>query len=115
MEKILEDIAGLRGVRGAIIIGKDGLPISFVGEFQNDIDFIGACVSEFCFAAESMTSERFQAGHAKEISILSETSVIHLFDVNDDALLAIVTDDSCNRGLATLEGRRAAALLKEIL
>lgn len=113
MEKILEDICALRGVTGALIVTKDGLPIDNRGNFKNEPELVGAGISEMFTAADTMTSERFQTGHPREIVVTAEKHLSFVFDVNDDMILAVVAEDSANIGLVLLECRRAVKMLAE--
>lgn len=115
MEKILADIAELKGVRGSILIGKDGFLISSLGNFQNDVDFISACISEVYASVDSMTNERFDNGHPIEMMFSTNSLNTFVFDVNEDTILVIISDDKVNRGFITMHGREAAKELKSIL
>lgn len=115
MEKVLEDIAGLKGIQGSLLIGKDGMVILHFGDFQNDVEFISACVSEVYSSADSMTNERFEIGHPLEMMISANNQNIFIFDVNEDTILVIVSESTVNRGFITMHGRASAAELKSML
>ena len=115
MEKILSDISELSGVKGSLLIGKDGFLILSLGNFQNDVEFISACISEVYASADSMTNERFDNGHPFEMMISANNQNIFIFDVNEDTILAVVSDDTVNRGFVTMHGRASAMELKSML
>lgn len=115
MEKVLEDIAGLKGVQGSLLIGKDGLLILSLGDFQNDVELISACVSEVYASADSMTNERFDTGHPLEMTISANNQNTFIFDVNEDTILVIISDDTVNKGFVMIQGRESAKELKSIL
>lgn len=115
MEKILSDISELSGVKGSLLIGKDGFLILSLGNFQNDVEFISACISEVYASADSMTNERFDTGHPLEMVISAHNQNTFIFDVNEDTILVIISDDTINRGFITVQGRSAAKELKSIL
>ncbi len=115
MEKILEDIAKLSGIQGSLLIGKDGILISSLGDFQNDVEFISACVSEVYASADSMTNERFDTGHPLEMTISANNQNTFIFDVNEDTILVIISDDTVNKGFVMIQGRESAKELKSIL
>ena len=115
MEKILGDIAELKGVQGCLLIGKDGFLILSLGNFQNNVDFISACISEVYASVDSMTNERFDKGHPIEMMISSNSLNTFIFDVNEDTILVIISDDKVNRGFITMQGREATKELKSIL
>lgn len=108
MEKILEQLSKLRGAQGALLVSKDGLLISAIGKFNNDPDYIGACVCEMYSSIDVMTNERFQSNHPKEITVESDNHNTFIIDVNEDAILAIIANSQANKGLILQEGKRAA-------
>ena len=115
MEKILDELAQIKDVKGTLLVGKDGLVIASAGNFQNDPDFVGASISELFSTAETMSAERFSAGKPNRIFLEAESRTFVVYEVTEDAILAILTEPAANLGIIKIETDSAVKKLKEML
>lgn len=115
MEKILDDLAQIKDVRGTLIVGKDGLVIASAGNFKNDPDFVGASMAELFSTAETMSFERFSAGKPARISLEAESIIFIVNEVTEDTILAILAEPTANFGIIRIETNSALKKLQEIL
>lgn len=115
MEKIIENIANVKNVKGALLVGKDGLVIASSGDFGHDPDFVGASISELYSTAEYMSGEKLESGMPTKLTVETETAKFMLFEVNSDAVLVVIADQNVFTGLIYEEAKSASGKLKESL
>lgn len=115
MEEILENLAQVTGILGALIVGRDGLVIAYSGDIKADPDFLGATVSDFFTTAENIMEEKFSLGTLGRITIEADQGVYFLQNINNETFLVVIADKKMNHGLIRLEMKSASESLREVL
>ena len=112
MEEILEKLLKINGVEGALVVGKDGLVISSVGNFQPDPDSYGAGIAEVLNQLDSHFQSR---GGCQRVSIDQQSAVTHLTAINEVTFLVAHGSPGVNLGRLRLDSDQVAAALGEQL
>lgn len=115
MDEILEGLVNVPGVIGALIVGKDGLVISYTGQLNLDPDFLGATIADFFSTAEGIVQEKFGQGTLEHLSIEARDCKFLLHNINDLTFLVTQSRPATNLGLIRAEARHASEKLKESL
>ncbi|WP_456471687.1 roadblock/LC7 domain-containing protein [Methanocaldococcus sp.] len=113
IEKILMEINKTDGVKGSMVVGKDGLLIA--AELPKDIDaeLVGAMVSAAYGAAER-AAEEINLGNIKQSMIEGEFGKVLMIDAGDN-ILVVLTEDKVNLGLVRIIMKKAVEKLKAII
>ncbi len=115
MEKTLEDLKSIRSVKGSILVSNDGLVLASAGDFDNDVDFIGASIGEIFLDSSTIMNEKFNSGNVSKLIIESERNFCIIYKVSEDAMLVVVAEKDANLGIINIESKSAAEKLYEIL
>ncbi|WP_456472313.1 roadblock/LC7 domain-containing protein [Methanocaldococcus sp.] len=113
IEKILVEINKTDGVKGSMVVGKDGLLIA--SELPKDIDaeLVGAMVSAAYGAAER-AAEEIKLGNIKQSMIEGEFGKVLMIDAGDN-ILVVLTEDKVNLGLVRIIMKKAVEKLKAMI
>lgn len=115
MESILEELNQVAGVMGSLIIGKDGLVIVSLWDYDIDMNMVGADSADILGAAEQLMDEKFQLGSIEFLTMETDKAKFFLKSIDESTFLAVVTRPKVNLGLIRLEISAAAEKLKEVL
>lgn len=103
------------GVREAVVVSSDGLPIAISQNLSRDTaDRYAAVASGFIGLAHGATA-RFNGGEVNSIVVEMEHSFFFVTGISDGSALAVVAEASCDVGLVGYEmallGERAGRAL----
>lgn len=112
MEELLEKLLKVSGVEGALVVGKDGLVICSVGNFNPDPDSFGASVAEVLNHLDG----HFQArGTSQRVTLDQQHGMTHLTAINEVTYLVAQGGSKTNLGRLRLDSDSVAAALGEQL
>ncbi|MFN8609317.1 MAG: roadblock/LC7 domain-containing protein [Vulcanimicrobiota bacterium] len=112
MEELLEKLLKISGVEGALVVGKDGLVISSVGNFNPDPDSFGASVAEVLNHLDGHFQSR---GPNQRVTLDQQLGVTHLTAINEVTYLVAQGSKGVNLGRLRLDSDNVAAALGEQL
>ena len=115
MEDVLEMINRTPGVEASLIVGKDGLLITSLGDAQPDPDFLGAETAELLQNADAGMQEKFEKGELGMMSLEAENGHIFLKSINEVTYLMVLTGTDVSLGMVRYAIDSAAKTLKEQL
>lgn len=115
MDEVLEDLNAIPGVQASLIVGKDGLLITALGDAQPDPDFLGAETAELLQSAELAMRDKFDRGELKTISFEAENGHIFLRSINEVTYLMLLTGDDISLGMVRYGLEKAGRDLKDQL
>ena len=115
MEDVLERINQTPGVEASLIVGKDGLLITSLGDAEPDPDFLGAETVELLQAAEAGMQEKFEKGELGMMSLEAENGHIFLKSINEVTYLMVLTNTDVSLGMVRYTINNASKTLKEQL
>lgn len=115
MEDVLEKINQTPGVEASLIVGKDGLLITSLGDAEPDPDFLGAETAELLQSAEAGMQEKFEKGELGMMSLEAENGHIFLKSINEVTYLMVLTNTDVSLGMVRYTINNASKTLKEQL
>lgn len=115
MEDVLEQINQTPGVEASLIVGKDGLLITSLGDAEPDADFLGAETAELLQTAEAGMQEKFDKGELGMLSLEASNGHIFLKSINEVTYLMVLTGNDVSLGMVRYSIDKAAKTLKEQL
>jgi uncharacterized protein len=115
LEAILEALNNVPGIDSTLVVGKDGLVITHLGEMSNEADFIGANLADIFTVLDSVLTEKFKEGLMELVTVETEKKKYFLKSINEVVFLVIIAEPRVNLGLIRLEAIAAAEKLKEVL
>ncbi|MFA5503777.1 MAG: roadblock/LC7 domain-containing protein [Vulcanimicrobiota bacterium] len=115
MEDVLERINQTPGVEASLIVGKDGLLITSLGDAEPDADFLGAETAELLQTAEAGMQEKFDKGELGMLSLEASNGHIFLKSINEVTYLMVLTSNDVSLGMVRYSIDKAAKSLKEQL
>ncbi len=115
MDEVLEMINRTPGVEASLIVGKDGLLITSLGDAAPDPDFLGAETAEMLQNAEAGMQEKFEKGELGMMSLEASNGHIFLKSINEVTYLMVLTGTDVSLGMVRYSIEAASAALKEQL
>ena len=112
MEDILEKLLKVNGVDGALVVGKDGLVICSVGQFNPDPDSFGASVAELLNQFDTLLQSR---GPSQRVTLDQQGGVTQLTAINEVTYLVAQGNKGVNLGRLRLDSDGVASALGEQL
>jgi predicted regulator of Ras-like GTPase activity (Roadblock/LC7/MglB family) len=112
MDEILAKLLTVPGAVGTMVVGRDGLVVTFAGQTEPDSDSLGAFTAEFVNQLESTLSS---IGSLTNLTIEGEHGHFHLGAINEVTFLLLATRGGSNLGRARVELNAACRLLREEL
>ncbi|ENN96664.1 Roadblock/LC7 family protein [Methanocaldococcus villosus KIN24-T80] len=113
IDRVLLELNKTEGIKGSLVVGKDGLIIASQLSGNIDAELVGAMVSAAYGAAERTASE-IGIGKLEQIMVESEHGKILAYDANE-AILAILTEPKVNLGLVRIVAKKARDKIKTML
>ncbi|WP_456419576.1 roadblock/LC7 domain-containing protein [Methanocaldococcus infernus] len=113
LEKILIEINKTEGVKGSMVVGKDGLLIASQLPSDVDAELVGAMLSAAYGAAEK-ACEEIKLGKIKQAMIEGEFGKALMIDIGD-YILVVLTEDKVNLGLIRLIMKKAIDKIKAMI
>lgn len=115
MDEVLEMINRTPGVEASLIVGKDGLLITSLGDAQPDPDFLGAETAELLQSAEAGMRDKFEKGELGMMSLEADNGFIFLKSINEVTYLMVVTGIDISLGMVRYSIEAASKTLREQL
>ena len=113
IDRILSDLNKVDGIKGSMVVDKDGLIITSQIPSGIDTEVIGAVVSAVFDSAEKTVSEINQ-GTLQQMIIEGEYGKILMTDV-EKGILVVLTDSNVNLGLIRISMKRSTDKIKNVL
>ncbi|RKZ21952.1 hypothetical protein DRQ18_03565 [bacterium] len=110
MKEVLERINSISGVKGSMVVGKDGIIIESSALSSVDSDLLAAMVAKVGKEME----ERINARKNFMVTVNGEGGII-LFGVEEDFILAVIARKDANIGGLRLEIKKGIEKIKEEL
>jgi len=107
-QRIVDELSGIDGVRAALIVGRDGIPVADV-VMGEDEELMGA-LSGAIFATINRSMQRTGLGELEDLVISATAGSIQAMAAGD-LVLVTLADEHSNIGLIRLALRRAVASL----
>lgn len=115
MDEVLENLNAIPGVQASLIVGKDGLLITALGEAEPDPDFLGAETAEFLQTAETGMRDKFARGELRTVSLEAEDGHIFLRSINEVTYLMVLTSQDVSLGMVRYGIEKAGVTLRDQL
>lgn len=115
MDEVLETLNNIPGVEASLIVGKDGLLITALGETHPDPDFLGAETAELLQSAESGMRDKFEKGELSMVTLEADNGYIFLRSINEVTYLMVLTGHDVSLGMVRYGLTNASQSLKEQL
>ncbi len=115
MEDVLEELNRTPGIQGSLIVSKDGLLITSLGEANPDPDFVGAETAELLQTVEVGLKDKFERGELSMMSLEAQDGHIFLKNINEVTYLLVLTSPEITLGMLRYSIDRATNALKDQL
>ena len=102
----------VRGIRGAVIVGMDGIIVDEYSPGGEDLQSLGAEYGNILKNIQQV-SESLQMGVTSELSVRTETSDIILRKINEEYFLALILSPGGGFGMGRYKARVAAGRLEK--
>ncbi|MFB6207755.1 MAG: roadblock/LC7 domain-containing protein [Candidatus Nanohaloarchaea archaeon] len=114
LQKPLENLDDVKGIKGAAVVRRDGLLIA--SNFEQDInsDQVGAMTASTMGSGET-ASDALKMGEVEEVTVESEDGKLVSTGAGEEGILAILTDADVNMGLVKVEMGNAVEKIKRVL
>lgn len=112
METILQRLAEINDIVGALLIGKDGLIVA--GTVQSDDDEMLGAISAAVFGSIGSFTTQANNGELRHAIIETEKGTIQ-FAESGDLILVVTTNGTGNMGRVRLEMKKACQQLNELV
>jgi predicted regulator of Ras-like GTPase activity (Roadblock/LC7/MglB family) len=113
IDRILSDLNKTDGIKGSMVVGKDGLVIASQMPSGLDSELIGAMTSAAYGSAERTAAEINQ-GALEQMMIEGAYGKTIMVDAGE-GILAVLTDSKVNLGLIRIHIKRSAEKIKSAL
>ncbi|AEF96538.1 roadblock/LC7 domain-containing protein [Methanotorris igneus] len=110
IDRILADLNRTEGIKGSMVVGKDGLVIAAQLPSNIDSELVGAMASA-AFGAAERTAAEIGQGKLEQAMIESEFGKTLMTDAGE-GILVVLTDAKVNLGLIRISMKRAAEKIK---
>lgn len=115
MDEVLETLNAIPGVEASLIVGKDGLLITALGEANPDPDFLGAETAELLQSAEAGMRDKFEKGDLSMLTLEAENGYIFLRSINEVTYLMVLATQEVSLGMLRHGLAKAGKSLREQL
>lgn len=112
METILQRLADLDEITGALLIGKDGLIVSGALQSENE-EMLGAMSAAVFGSIANFTTQMYN-GDIRHVIIETQNGAIQLAEAGD-LILVVTTQTSGNLGRVRLEMKKASRQITELV
>ncbi len=110
IDKVLLELNKTEGIKGSMIVGKDGLVIASQIPGNIDAELVGAMASA-AFGAAERTASEIGMGSLEQTMIEGEHGKTLMVDAGE-GILVVLTDAKVNLGLIRITMKRAAEKIK---
>ncbi|XRO76544.1 roadblock/LC7 domain-containing protein [Methanocaldococcus sp. 10A] len=110
IDRILMELNKTEGIKGSMVVGKDGLVIASQLPGNVDAELVGAMASA-AFGAAERTAAEIGMGNLEQTMIEGEHGKTLMVDAGE-GILVVLTDAKVNLGLIRITMKRAAEKIK---
>ncbi len=107
-ENILAELLRLDGVKGAAVVGKDGLVIDFETTDKTIDPDIAAAMVAAVYGSGTTVMDRIMNGKTDIVMVEGDKGKVLLIDAGENAVLTVFTEPKVNLGLIRIEMKRVA-------
>ncbi len=107
-ENILAELLRLDGVKGAAVVGKDGLVIDFETTDKTIDPDIAAAMVAAVYGSGTTVMDRIMDGKTDIVMVEGDKGKVLLIDAGENAVLTVFTEPKVNLGLIRIEMKRVA-------
>ena len=111
MREILNSLNKVRGVRGSLLVGRDGILIASDFGTETDENAMGAVGSQILSALQNAL-DRMNLGHFKRFLVTGQFGKILMVDAGN-AILLLLLEKNVNLGMVAIEIREAVEAIVE--
>ncbi len=113
IDRILSDLNKTEGIKGSMVVGKDGLVIASQLPSGVDSELIGAMASA-AFGSAERTASEINQGALNQMMIEGTYGKTIMMDAGD-GILAVLTDSNVNLGLVRIQIKRSSDKIRSAL
>jgi predicted regulator of Ras-like GTPase activity (Roadblock/LC7/MglB family) len=113
IDRILSDLNKTDGIKGSMVVGKDGLVIASQLPSGVDSELIGAMASA-AFGSAERTASEINQGALNQMMIEGAYGKTIMMDAGD-GILAVLTDSNVNLGLVRIQIKRSSDKIRSAL
>ena len=113
IDRILLELNKTEGIKGSMVVGKDGLVIASQLPSNIDAELVGAMASA-AFGAAERTAAEIGMGNLEQTMIEGEHGKTLMIDAGE-GILVVLTDAKANLGLIRIAMKRSAEKIKTSL
>ncbi|ACX72362.1 Roadblock/LC7 family protein [Methanocaldococcus vulcanius M7] len=110
IDRVLLELNKTEGIKGSMVVGKDGLVIASQLPGSVDAELVGAMASA-AFGAAERTAAEIGMGNLEQTMIEGEHGKTLMVDAGE-GILVVLTDAKVNLGLIRITMKRAAEKVK---
>ena len=111
MQEILNSLNKMRGARGSLLVGRDGIVIASDLGTDADEDAMGAVGSQILSALQNAL-DRMNMGHFKRFLVTGQFGKILMVDAGN-AILLLLLEKNVNLGMVSVEIKEAVEAIIE--
>ena len=112
METILQRLTELDGIKGAILVGKDGLIVT--GTLHSEDEEVLGAMSAAAFGSMADFISQMNNGKMRHVIVETESGTIQLEEAGD-LILVVTTQASNNLGRVRLEMKKACRQIMHLV
>lgn len=112
METILQRLTELDDIRGAVLVGKDGLIVA--GTLHSEDEEVIGAMSAAAFGSITNFMAQMNSGEMRHVIIETKTSTIQMEETGD-LILVVATKQSSNLGRVRIEMKKACQQLAQVV
>ncbi|CAB3287293.1 Roadblock/LC7 family protein [Methanocaldococcus lauensis] len=113
IDRVLVELNKTEGIKGSMVVGKDGLVIASQLPGNVDAELVGAMASA-AFGASERTISEIGMGNLEQAMVEGEHGKILMIDAGE-GILVVLTDAKVNLGLIRINMKRAAEKIKAMI
>ncbi|ABR54919.1 Roadblock/LC7 family protein [Methanococcus vannielii SB] len=110
IDRILADLSKTEGIKGSMVVGKDGLVIASQIPSNLDNELIGAMASA-AFGSAERTANEINQGNLEQMMVEGEFGKTLMTDAGE-GILVVLADSKVNLGLIRISMKKATEKIK---
>jgi len=110
IDRILADLSKTEGIKGSMVVGKDGLVIASQIPSNLDSELIGAMASA-AFGSAERTATEINQGTLEQMMVEAEFGKTLMTDAGE-GILVVLADSKVNLGLIRISMKKATEKIK---
>lgn len=115
MQDALKEFSQIRGFKGAVILGSDGLIIEQHWDDLPEVDFLAANLADLVALANQVSDKRLQKGKFDLLTMEGKDYRLFIKELNPVAFLAVFVEEPARIGLVLLELKEKIRKLQGVI